>query len=137
MVRRLFVTLLASIFFVSGVAGSAQAAGTVHGTVAFAQLQPNRVEEPPPSCWQNFHMTRTGTDVRIVAEEMYMYLGNDEYGLIWVSDEYGTHYSAYNVSPYGGANFVIDTGRTGKQNISVSVTNAENTRTLCDATIYV
>lgn len=82
-------------------------------------------------------MTRTGTDVRIVAEEMYMYLGNDEYGLIWVSDEYGTHYSAYNVSPYGGANFVIDTGRTGKQNISVSVTNAENTRTLCDATIYV
>lgn len=92
--------------------------------------RPNRPESPPPSCWQNFSMTRYGEEVRIAGVDLGP--GNK---LVWPSDQYGTDYGAYNATTY--TNFVIDTHRTEQQNISVSVTDVDNTTTLCEATFFV
>lgn len=90
---------------------------------------------PDPVCWNYWSFTRSGTTVRIVGTEMYQI--SSGYMLVWPSDQYGKSYSAYNASPYGGANFVIDTGRSGKQTIYVSVTDSSNTQTWCHASAYV
>lgn len=92
--------------------------------------RPNRPESPPPSCWENFSMTRYGEEVRIAGVDL-----GSGYKLVWPSDEYGTDYGAYNATTY--TNFVIDTHRTEQQNISVSVTDVDNTTTLCEATFFV
>lgn len=59
------------------------------------------------------------------------------YMLFWPADGYGTRYGSYKASSYSGANFRIDTNRTSKQYITVSVTSTNANVTDCRDTDYV
>lgn len=45
-------------------------------------------------------------------------------------------YGPYPASPYGGASFEINTGSTAQTTIAISLTDADNTVTLCAQDYY-
>lgn len=120
--RRVFVPLAGALLAVAGLTAPVSAQ-------SLAPLAPY------PSCGGSFHLTRSSSSVKVVGTGLNQW--SSGYMLVFVSDSYGHGYGPYNASPYGGANFTINTGRTSKQNINVDLTDSSNTYTLCTGTYYV
>ncbi len=128
MIGRLIVAMLICCLSMLGIASPASAQ-----TLQIPRtLQPL---QPYGPCGDHFQLTRSGTDVHVIGLGLYAF--SNGYMLVWPSDDYGTNYGSYNASPYGGANFWIDTGQTSSEDIGIDLTDASNTQTLCASTYYV
>jgi hypothetical protein len=109
------------------VAPSGAATGTLHAPARNAAAHPTA---PFPSCGDHFQLTRSGSNVRIVGVGLNAF--SRGYMLVYVS-AHGRSYGPYNASPYGGANFTINTGSSSRTTIAISLTNDTNTATLCSS----
>jgi hypothetical protein len=85
---------------------------------------------PFPSCGDHFTLSRSGAWIRVVGVDLKAF--SNAYMLVWAAAN-GEGHGPYNASPYGGANFEFDSGSTSKTTVAISLTNTENTVTLCAA----
>lgn len=122
--RRVATSVVGTLFALNGLTAQAAAASVVVAPRA-----------PYGSCGSHFQLTRTSQSIRVVGTSLNVY--SSGYMLVYPSDSHSKSYGAYNASPYGGANFVIDTGVSSKQFIYITLTNSSNTVTLCADSYYV
>jgi hypothetical protein len=121
------VVLAASVALV---APAGAATGTLHAPARSAAAHPRA---PFPSCGDHFQFTRSGSNVRVVGVGLNAF--SSGYMLVYASAN-GRDFGPYNASPYGGANFSINTGSSSKTTIAISLTNDSNTATLCASDYY-
>lgn len=89
---------------------------------------------PYGPCGDHFQLTRSGTEVHVVGVDLSAFeIG---YMLVFGSDDHNKSYGPYNASSYGGANFVMYTGRTSSQYFRIALTNYTDTETLCASSYY-
>ena len=88
---------------------------------------------PYPSCGGHFTLIRSGSDVRITGNSLYVF--SKGYMLVYAAAN-GKDFGPYNASPYGGANFEINTGSKSQTTIAISLTDDNNTVTLCASDYY-
>lgn len=102
--------------------------------VAPAQAGRDLSNAPYPSCGGHFQLYRNGTLVRVVGTDLYVF--SRGYMLVFTSAN-GRGHGPYNASPYGGANFQFSSGSSSRTTVSVTLTNSNNSATLCSSNYFV
>jgi hypothetical protein len=90
-------------------------------------------DAPFPDCGDHFAVTRSGQNIHVVGVDLYQF--SRKYMLVFTAAN-GRGHGPYNASPYGGANFYFDSGSYSRTTISISLTNHDNTVTLCAGNYY-
>jgi hypothetical protein len=73
-------------------------------------------------------------DVHVLGVDLKAF--SSGYMLVFASAN-GDGHGPYDASPNGGANFTFDSGKSAKTDVGISLTNDNNTDTLCGSTYYV
>lgn len=89
-----------------------------------------RSAEVPAKLTDSGHSGRSGWRAH---RESEVTCGPRPRSLSYVTSAHGTEHGPYNASPYGGANFTFSTGSSSRTTVAISLTNSENTATLCAA----
>jgi hypothetical protein len=89
---------------------------------------------PFPPCSDHFQLSRSGVDVHVVGTDLKAF--SSSYMLVFASAN-GDGHGPYNASPNSGANFTFNSGKSSKTDVGISLTNDNNTDTLCASTYYV
>ena len=132
--RKLILGAMIAIPLSVGLVVPASAASYSPAQLAAASSTPSVIPEAPfPSCGSHFNLFRSGKNVRIIGVDLKAF--SNGYMLVWVEAN-GNSYGPYNASPNGGANFTINTGSTAQTTIAISLTDSDNTVTLCAQDYY-
>lgn len=125
-----FVALVSPASAATSIASHASAVAKV------AVAEPAVAYAPFPSCGDDFTFVRNGVDVRVTGHGLNYW--SKGYMLVWVAANGESFDSPYPASPYGGANFVIDTGSKTPTTISITLTTDEGPDypTLCAQDYY-
>jgi hypothetical protein len=91
-------------------------------------------DAPIPSCGEHFALQRSGRNVRVVGVNLNAF--SRGYMFVWAA-AHDKSFGPFNASPYGGANFVINTGSSSQTTVAISLTNDSNKVTLCAQDYYV
>lgn len=130
--RKMTLAALIAVPLSVGLVVPASAATSVPAKAVAAKVSPSPLA-PFPSCGEHFALQRSGKNVRVVGVDLSAF--SKGYMLVFAAAN-GESFGPYNASPYGGANFVINTGSTAQTTIAISLTNDANTVTLCAQDYY-
>jgi hypothetical protein len=87
-----------------------------------------------PACGEHFQLTRSGRNVKVIGTNLGYFL--NAYTSVWAAAN-NKSFGPYTGSPQSGADFTINTGSTAQTTVAISLTDVDNTTTLCASDYYV
>jgi hypothetical protein len=116
--RRFAASVVAAPVVALALAAAPAMAATVHP------------DAPYPACGDHFTLSRAGSNIHVVGVDLGAF--SSGYMLVWPAAD-GKGYGPYNAAPSYGAGFTFNTGETSKTTVSIDLTDADNTVTLCSS----
>lgn len=130
LLRRTAVVPVAALAILGGLVAPAAAAPSTQLLASSQRAQP---QAPYGSCGSHFSLSRNGSTVRVVGTDLYVF--SRDYMLVYASAN-GRSNGPYTGSPNSGANFTFDSGSPSQTNVGITLTNSNNTATLCTGSYY-